>query len=175
MSHTGRNIEDRRLDRPFLPGGVWYQGTLVLLVSTRLLSMQMHESNKLLNTVAGNSLLDRFSLVYSKFKRTPVCASVRETTDNFAIETCPVCPSRTYVSLRRTPAPPLPLPPPRCNRVTANNDNLQALSTASWSIDASVIAGITLNESSTGLLRSSDFPFCQRTSNRVIRRGTIGV
>lgn len=43
-------------------------GTLVLLASTRLLSMQMHESNKLLDTVAGNSRHDRFH-VRSKFKR----------------------------------------------------------------------------------------------------------
>lgn len=47
-------------------------GTLVLLASTRLLSMQMHESNKLLDTVAGNSRIlpiDFTSPVRSKFKR----------------------------------------------------------------------------------------------------------
>lgn len=44
--------------------GCTVSGTLVLLVSTRLLSMQMHESNKLLNTLRG-IYPDRFSKLLS--------------------------------------------------------------------------------------------------------------
>lgn len=90
-------------------GGCTVSGTLVLLASTRLLSMQMHESNKLLNTLRG-IYHDRFSRflrrsceacnvccvrytyiyihIYSLFKHTRWCAYQFISCDN--VNRCPL-------------------------------------------------------------------------------------